>query len=73
MTLHRVSSYYDTVLCKDSGLWCIIQLKMIGESPGAEVLTTLNLLSVIRLWNFGSTWANANGDSDLALYNMVIY
>ena len=26
MTLQQVSSYYDTVLCKDSGLCCIIRL-----------------------------------------------
>ena len=31
-----------------------------GYSPGSEVLTTLNRLSVTRSWNFGSTWANGD-------------
>ena len=33
---------------------------MTGYSPGSEVLTTLNRLSVTRSWNFGSTWANGD-------------
>ena len=47
-----------------------VKKKMVGESSGSEVLTTLNRLPVTRSWNFGSTWAN--GDSDLAPNKMVI-
>ena len=67
------SSYYDAVLCSKSRLLHSIGKKiknknkqnkqkknMTGYSPGSEVLTTLNRLSVTRSWNFGSTWANGD-------------
>ena len=66
---HQVPSYYDTVLCSNSRLLHSTVKKIQKEkkkkkkwqalSPGSEVLTTLNRLSVTRSWNW-STWANGD-------------
>ena len=57
------SPYYDSVLYTNSRLlhstvkkWKSIKRRQV-LSPGSEVLTTLNHLSVTRSWNW-STWAN---------------
>ena len=67
---HQVPSYYDTVLCSNSRLLHSTVKKIQKKkkkkkkkwqalSPGSEVLTTLNRLSVTRSWNW-STWANGD-------------
>ena len=64
---HQVPSYYDTVLCSNSRLLHSIvkkikikkKKKWQSLSPGSEVMTTLNRLSVTRSWNW-STWANGD-------------